>query len=127
MPGLASPGAFVSALLPDLVLAGCTLFLLLLTVVRPQQTVLGRAEGAERTAFITRVALGIVLVVGATVVISWMNGAAGTTDQRIAGDGFRWAIDLILLAGTAGTLMLIDAEHVVVVVTVRHDAAGCGP
>ena len=111
MPGLLSPGAFVSALLPDLVLAGGTLLLLLLTVVRPQQTVLGRAEGAERTAFITRFALVIVLLVGATVAMSWMNAAAGTSDQRIAGDGFRWAIDLIVVAGTACTLMLIDVEH----------------
>jgi len=111
MPGLASPGAFVGAVLPDLVLAGGTMLLLLLTVVRPQQTVLGRAEGAERTPFVTRFALGIVLVVGVVVAMSWMNAVSGTADQRIAGDGFRWAIDLIVIAGTACALMLIDAEH----------------
>ena len=111
MPGLSTAGTFVGALLPDLVLAGGTLLLLLLTVARPQQTVMGRAEGAERTGFIARVALGIVLVVGATVAISWANAVPGTADQRIAGDGFRWAIDLIVIAGTACTLMLLDTEH----------------
>jgi len=111
MPGLASPGAFVSALLPDLTLAAGTLLLLLVTVGRPQQTVLGRAEGAERTGLLIRLALVLVLIVGATVGMSWYNGVAGTADQRIAGDGFRWAIDLIVIAGTAFTLMLLDAEH----------------
>ncbi|MBC8086188.1 MAG: NADH-quinone oxidoreductase subunit N [Phycisphaerae bacterium] len=111
MTGLASPSAFVSALLPDLVLASGTLMLLLVSVAVPHKTVLGRAEGAERTSLLTRLALGLTILVGATVAMQWMNGAAGTTDQRIAGDGFRWAIDLIVIAGTAFTLMLIDAEH----------------
>lgn len=111
MPGIASPGAFVSALLPDLVLAAGTLLLLLVTVGAPQKTVLGRAEGAERTGLLVRLSLALVLIVGATVGMSWFNAVAGTADQRIAGDGFRWAIDLIVIAGTAFTLMLIDSEH----------------
>lgn len=111
MTGLASPSAFVGALLPDLVLAAGTLVLLLVAVAVPQQTVLGRAEGAERTSLLTRLALALTLIVGATVAMQWMNGVPGTDDQRIAGDGFRWAIDLIVIAGTAFTLMLVDAEH----------------
>jgi len=111
MTGIASPSAFVSALLPDIILATGTVLLLLVAVAVPQQTVLGRAEGAERTPLLTRLALGLTLVVGAAVVMQWVNDVAGTTDQRIAGDGFRWAIDLIVITGTAFTLMLIDAEH----------------
>lgn len=111
MPGLASPGAFLSALFPDILLAFGTLLLLLVTVSRPQATVLGRAEGAERTAFTTRLALGLVLLVGVAVGYSWFKATPGTVDQRIAGDGFRWAIDIIVLLGAAFTLMLVDAEH----------------
>ncbi|MGV3709701.1 MAG: NADH-quinone oxidoreductase subunit N [Gemmatimonas sp.] len=101
----------MSALLPDIGLAIGTLILLMVTVARPHATVPGRAEGAERTALIIRLALFVVLVVGGLTGFSWFNGAAGTADARIAGDGFRWAIDLIVIAGTAFTLMLLDAEH----------------
>ena len=85
----------------------------MVAVAVPHQTVLGRAEGAERTSLLTRLALGLTLIVGATVVVmQWMNGACpAPSDQRIAGDGFRWAIDLIVIAGTAFTLMLVDAEQ----------------
>ncbi|MEP6763142.1 MAG: NADH-quinone oxidoreductase subunit N [Gemmatimonadaceae bacterium] len=111
MIGLASPGAFASALFPDLLLGLGTLVLLLVTVWKPHQTVIGRAEGAERTSFIARLSLGLIVAVGVAVAVSWLNGAPGTEDQRIAGDGFRWAIDLIVLVGAACTLMLLDSEH----------------
>ena len=111
MTGLASPGAFTSALLPDLLLGFGTLVLLLVTVWKPHQTVIGRAEGAERTAFIAQLALGLVFVVAVSVGYSWYNMVPGTSDQRIAGDGFRWAIDFIVLGGAACTLVLLDAEH----------------
>src|SRR5688572_21204 len=111
MTGIASPSAFVNALLPDLVLGTCTLLLLLNAVATPHKAVLGRAEGAERTTRVTRLALALTIFVGALVVMQWVNNVPGTTDQRIAGDGFRWAIDLIAIAGTACTLMLIDAEQ----------------
>jgi NADH-quinone oxidoreductase subunit N len=105
------PGSLLNALLPDLLLAAGTLILLLVTVARPQLTVLGRAEGAERTPFVARLALVLVLAVMGVVGLSWYQGVAGTPDQRIAGDGFRWAVDLIVLGGAACTLMLVDAEH----------------
>ncbi len=111
MNGIASPGAFTNALLPDLLLAAGTLVLLLVTVWKPQHTVIGRAEGAERTSLVARLSLGLVIIVGIAVAMSWFNNAPGTPDQRIAGDGFRWAIDLIVLGGAAGTLMLLDSEH----------------
>ena len=111
MIGLASPSAFASALFPDLLLAFGTLVLLLVTVWKPHETIIGRAEGAERTSFIARLSLGLVVATGVAVAISWFNNTPGTEDLRVAGDGFRWAIDLIVLVGTACTLMLLDSEH----------------
>ena len=111
MNGLASPGSFTKALLPDLLLAAGTLVLLLVTVWKPHQTIIGRAEGAERTPLITRLALALVIAIGAVVAFSWYRGVNGTDDLRIAGDGFRWAIDLIVLGGAACTLMLLHVEH----------------
>lgn len=111
MQSIAPTGSLLGALVPDLLLAIGTLLLLLVTVSRPQLTVLGRAEGAERTSFVARLALGLVVAVMAVTAWSWMQGTPGTADQRIAGDGFRWAVDLIVMGGAAATLMLVDAEH----------------
>ncbi|MDQ6611303.1 MAG: NADH-quinone oxidoreductase subunit N, partial [Gemmatimonadota bacterium] len=111
MTGVASPSAFTIALLPDLLLAMGTLVLLVAAVWRPHHTVIGRAEGAERTSFIARLALVLVVAVAVAVGLSWYNAVPGTPDQRIAGDGFRWAVDLIVLGGAACTLMLIDSEQ----------------
>jgi NADH-quinone oxidoreductase subunit N len=111
MLSFATQGSLMSALFPDILLAVGALILLLVTVAKPQQTVLGRAEGAESTASVSRLALALVVVVAVAVAICWSSGVSGTPDQRIAGDGFRWSIDLIVLLGAASTLMLLDAEH----------------
>ena len=83
----------------------------MVTVAKPQETVWVGAEGAERTSFVARLALGLVVIVGIAVAFSWSSAVQGTPDQRIAGDGFRWALDLIVLLGAACTFMLLDAEH----------------
>jgi NADH-quinone oxidoreductase subunit N len=85
--------------------------LLLAAVWRPQGNVRGSAEGAERTSAITRLSMVACLITAIVVIIAWGDGAAGTPDQRIAGDGFRWAVDLIVLVGTGLSLVLLEADH----------------
>jgi len=103
--------ALAKALAPELVLAAGALLLLLASVWHPQQSPAGAAEGADRTPAITRLALVLCLVTAVVVVIAWGDGVTGSPDLRIAGDPFRWVLSLILLGGTAGALVLLDAEH----------------
>ena len=111
MGDLVSASGLFRALAPELLLASGAMALLLTTVWNPQANVVGRAEGAERTSMMARFAMVLCLLVAIVVVIAWGDGVPGTADQRIAGDGFRWAIDLVVLLGTAFALMLLDAEH----------------
>ncbi|MEQ1691445.1 MAG: NADH-quinone oxidoreductase subunit N [Gemmatimonas sp.] len=111
MNTIASPGSILQALAPELLLIGGALVLLLATVWQPQGNMRGSAEGAERTGVIARFAMMLCVIVAVVVIIAWGEASGGTPDARIAGDGFRWAIDLILLAGTALTLMLLEADH----------------
>ncbi len=111
MGDLVSASGLLRALAPELLLASGAMALLLTTVWHPQANIVGRAEGAERTSMMARFAMVLCLLVAIVVVIAWADGVAGTADQRIAGDGFRWAIDLVVLLGTAFALMLLDAEH----------------
>jgi NADH-quinone oxidoreductase subunit N len=69
------------------------------------------AEGAERTGALARFGVVLCLLVAIVITIAWGDGVVGTTDQRIAGDGFRWTIDLVMLLGTALSLILLDADH----------------
>jgi len=105
-------GTFFRALAPELLLSAGAMALLLATVWTPQGNAGDSAEGAERTSTLARFGAILCAVVGMVVVIAWGDGAAGTADGRIAGDGFRWAVDLIILLGTALSLLLLDAEHV---------------
>ena len=111
MSDLMSGGALLRALAPELLLSVGALAMLLGTVWTPQGQSSTTAEGAERTATMARIGLVLCLLVGLVVVIAWGDGAAGTADLRIAGDGFRWAIDLVVLLGTVMALMLIEAEQ----------------
>ncbi len=106
-----NPNALLRALAPELLLIAGALLLLLASVWRPQRNVVGSAEGADRTAVLSRFAMLLCVLVALVVVIAWGDAAAGTTDQRIASDGFRWAIDLIILAGTGLSIVLLDADH----------------
>ncbi|MFO0071735.1 MAG: NADH-quinone oxidoreductase subunit N, partial [Gemmatimonas sp.] len=106
-----SGGALLRALAPELLLTSGALAMLVGTVWSPQSQRAGAAEGAERTSAMSRFAVALCLLVGLVVVIAWGDGATGSADQRLAGDGFRWAIDLVILLGTGMALVLIDAEQ----------------
>lgn len=111
MSNLVSAGALLRALAPEMLLSAGAMLMLLLAVWRPAVARVDLAEGGERTG--TMVQIGLALCLFATVVvgISWGDNAPGTADLRLAGDGFRWAMDLVILAGTAATLGLMEADH----------------
>jgi NADH-quinone oxidoreductase subunit N len=111
MNDVLSGGAILRALAPELLLAGGAMIMLLGTVWNPQGQDPDGAEGAERTSTIIRFGMVLCLLVGLVVVIAWGDGAPGSPDLRIAGDGFRWAIDLIIVAGTILALVLLEAEQ----------------
>jgi NADH-quinone oxidoreductase subunit N len=111
MSEMMSSGALLRALAPELLLCAGALAMLLMSVWHPQSQALGAAEGAERTSATARFGIVLCLLVGLVVIIAWGDGAAGTADLRIAGDGFRWAIDLVILLGTVMSLVLLEAEQ----------------
>jgi NADH-quinone oxidoreductase subunit N len=103
MTDFAAPGALLSALLPEITLLIGTLILLLVGA--------WGGESSSPTRRSARFAIGIVGVTAVAVVFAWMRGDGFTTDGRLTGDGFRWAIDLVLLLGTAGALAIFDTEQ----------------
>lgn len=103
MTDFALPGELLHALLPEITLSVGTLILLLISA--------WGGEASSPTRQTTRFALGIVGVTAAAVIMAWLRGDGGTSDGRLAGDGFRYAMDLVLLLGTAGSLALLDTEH----------------
>jgi len=111
MDALVNPGAIVKALAPELLLIAGAMVLLLATVWRGQSNVPTAAEGAERTAGTARFSALLCVLIAIVVVIAWGDASPGTPDERIAGDGFRWAMDLVMLGGTALALLLLDADH----------------
>ncbi|MBL0172423.1 MAG: NADH-quinone oxidoreductase subunit N [Gemmatimonadaceae bacterium] len=111
MDALVNPGSLLQALAPELLMIAGAMVLLLATVWRPQGNERGSAEGAERTGVIARFSTLLCVVVSVVVIIMWGDAAPGTPDLRIAGDGFRWAIDLIILAGTGLSLTLLEGDH----------------
>ena len=111
MSEFVSAGALLRALAPELLLSGGAMAMLLGAVWAPQSQHAGEAEGAERTAALARFGMVLCMLVGLVVMIAWGDGAAGTDDLRIAGDGFRWAIDLVILLGTVMSLVLLEAEQ----------------
>jgi NADH-quinone oxidoreductase subunit N len=111
MADLPMSGSLMRALVPELLLVTGALGLLLATVWQPQGQAAAAAEGAERTSIIVRFAMLLCGITGIAVIIAWGDAAAGTADGRIAGDGFRWAVDLVILGGTGLVLALLDADH----------------
>jgi NADH-quinone oxidoreductase subunit N len=103
MTDFALPGALLYALLPEITLALGAMMLLLVSA--------WGGEASNPTRRTTRFAIGIVGVTAASVIFAWIRGDGGTLDGRLAGDGFRYAMDLILLLGTAGSLALLDTEQ----------------
>jgi NADH-quinone oxidoreductase subunit N len=95
---LTVPSALLFALLPDLVVMGGAMVLLLWGVWRPEGAS-GRPVGAG--------AIGVCLA--ALAAIAWM-GLNGVTagPGAIAIDNFRWAADVVILVGTILSLALAD-------------------
>lgn len=119
MPDVMSAGAVMRALIPEALLSIGALVLLLASVWKPQNNVSGAAEGGERTSVLSRFGIVWCLLVALSVFIAWGDGSSASIDGRIASDGFRWSMDLIILLGTTATLMLLEAEH--------HRSAAYGP
>ncbi|MCC6244090.1 MAG: NADH-quinone oxidoreductase subunit N, partial [Gemmatimonadaceae bacterium] len=111
MSPVMSSGGLFRALAPELLLVSGAMALLLTTVWHRQDNVPGSAEGAERTSVVARFGMVLCVLCALVVVIAWGDGNSGTSDLRIAGDGFRWAIDLLILGGTGLSLILLEADH----------------
>lgn len=111
MSDMQSGAALVRALAPELLLTAGAMVMLLGTVWSPPGQNHAGAERVERTSTIARFGIVLSMLVGLVVVIAWGDGAAGTVDLRIAGDGFRWALDLVILAGTIMALVLLEADQ----------------
>lgn len=103
MNDFAPPGALLGALLPEITLVVGALVLLLVSA--------WRGERHSPTRLTARWAIGVVGVTAVAVALAWARGDGFTADGRLSGDGFRWAMDLVLLLGTAGALALLDAEQ----------------
>ncbi len=97
------PGALLHTLLPEITLSVGALVLLLMSA--------WGGDTPATTHRISRYAIGLVAVTAAVVVTAWLRGHGGTPDGRLAGDGFRYAMDLVLLLGAAGALALFDTEQ----------------
>ena len=94
---LAIPSQLSAALLPDLLLMGGAMILLLWAV--------WRRESAEHQRSVGVLSIG--LCVATLVAVLVMMGQRGiATDGPIAVDNFRWMADIIILLGTIGALAL---------------------
>lgn len=101
-------GAMISAELFRALLPEITL------VVGAMTLLLMGAWGGEHhspTRRSTRFALGVIALTVGAVVLAWIAPPSPTSDGRIAVDGFRYAFDLLVLAGTAGALVVLDTEQ----------------
>ncbi|MCX5755192.1 MAG: NADH-quinone oxidoreductase subunit N [Gemmatimonadetes bacterium] len=94
---LAIPAQLMAALGPDLVLMVGAMGLMLYAAWRPES-----AEHQRRVGF----ASITVILTTAAAVIWYASSGATASPGVIAVDGFRWACDLIFLAGAAATILL---------------------
>ncbi|HVD05720.1 MAG TPA: NADH-quinone oxidoreductase subunit N [Gemmatimonadaceae bacterium] len=94
---LSAPWQLSFALLPDLLLMGGAMLLLLWAAWRPESAKHQRSVGA----------LCIVLLVATAAAIVWFMTKGYTAGPGpVAIDRFRWIADLILIVGTIGTIAL---------------------
>ncbi len=99
---LTLPAQLSAALLPDLILMGGAMLLMLYAAWRPD------SDGHQRNVGFA--SLG--LLIGTIGVVVWMSVRGDRADAGgvIAVDGFRWMVDLVVLLGAAGTIALA-IEH----------------
>lgn len=99
---LSVPGQLMAALLPDLILMGGAIVLMLVAAFRPE------SDAHQRT-----VGYGAMALVAVTIAaVIWMatRGASAAPGGPIAVDGFRWMVDIVVLLGAFGTIALA-VEH----------------
>ena len=94
---LAIPSHLTAALLPDLLLMGGAMALLLWAVWRPE------SAAHQRNVGVLSIGLAVATLVA---VVLMMTGHTAANDGPIAVDNFRWMIDIIVLLGTIGALAL---------------------
>ena len=94
---LSIPSQLMTAYLPDLIVMGGGMLLLLWAVWRKESDAHARSVAYG--------AMGICLAGAAAVIWSWNRGLTATNGV-IAVDNFRWLIDLVILLGTLMTLAI---------------------
>ena len=94
---LAIPSQLMTAYLPDLIVMGGGMLLLLWAV--------WRTESEAHSRSVAYGAIGVCLAGAAAVIWSWSRGLTATNGV-IAVDSFRWLIDLVILLGTLMTLAI---------------------
>jgi NADH-quinone oxidoreductase subunit N len=94
---LANPAQLAAALLPDLILMGGAMILLLFAV--------WRRESREHQRSVGVISIGLALITLIAVIVT-MYQRNTATDGPIAVDNFRWMMDVIILLGTIGALAL---------------------
>src|SRR5688572_27592680 len=94
---LSIPSHLTAALLPDLVLMGGAMILLLVAV--------WRRESAAHQRLIGVLSIGLAVLTLGTV-IAMMFDRPTASDGPIAVDNFRWMMDIIILLGTIAALAL---------------------
>ena len=99
---LLNPAQLMAALLPDLILMGGAMILMLVAAWRRESDAHQRLVGQG--------AMALVLGTIAAVVYMMVRGGGATDDGVIAVDGFRWMVDLVILIGALGTIAL-GIEH----------------
>ncbi len=99
---LSIPSQLMAALLPDLLLMGGGMLLMLLAAWRPDSAAHQRHVGFASMGL-------LVATIGA---VAWMlvQKAGAANSGVIAVDGFRWMVDLVILLGALGTIALA-IEH----------------
>ena len=98
MIDIARPGSLAFALIPDFIVMGGAMVLLMLAALRPE------GQGHQRS-----VAIGALLVcaLGAAAAIVFAVNDPMATEGMIAVDRFRWFVDVVLLAATAASIALM--------------------
>jgi NADH-quinone oxidoreductase subunit N len=94
---LAIPSELTAALLPDLLLIGGSMLLLLFAVWRRE------SREHQRTIGVLSIGLAVATLV-AVVITMYQRGSASA--GPIAVDNFRWMMDVVILLGTIGALAL---------------------
>src|SRR5213080_291220 len=94
---LAQPMQLTAALIPDLVLMGGAIILVVAAAWRPDSRAQQRAIGWASI---------VVTLLTLAAVIYFLLGGYGAGPGPIAVDNYRWMVDIVILLGTVLTLML---------------------